>query len=1044
MPDLVRQLARGGGPSGAKDVVLLRGPDVNSPEAPLGRSSSGAEITALDTLRPQVENRSTQLWTYAAVQRDSGERVPVIVVGAPVVRSRASARTSCTSSSRSTRSRTRWAWSAARCSSARSAWSCCVGGIAWLVTRQVVTPVRMAARIAERLSAGRLEERMRVRGEDDLARLAASFNRMATSLQRQIRQLEDLSRVQRRFVSDVSHELRTPLTTVRMAADVLHEARDGFDPAVERSAEILQDAARPLRVAARRPARDQPLRRRRGAARGRADRPRGGRPPGGRGAGAARRAQRQPARAWSPRRSGASPRSTPGASSGCCATWSSTPSSTARAGRSSPRRRRRRGGRGRRARPRVGPAARRRDDGLQPVLAGRPGAGPHHRRHRPRPLDRPGGRPPARRLAAGVGRARRRLPVPADPARAARAWSSTGRRSRSSRSTRARRRRPVVRAGAPLPAGRLHGGRRCVGRLRPSCCCAQRSPAAPRSPRPAPVRQGRDLQVERQDDAVAVHRRQAGRRGEPQHRSCRASWLPAPTSATTTRWLASTSPTGPRQRWRPGAETVVHDGWRAAGRGGPGRRSRVARATEVARIDAEGSYRRTAGGARAHARASGSSSEDGEWRIAGLDDGLLLSQLDVSQTFRQVSLYFLSPSAQLAGARHGPGARAARPADEAWSPGCCAGRPPALRGSVLTGFPQGTSLEVQSVPVRDGLATVPLSDEALSADQDAREQMSAQIVWTPQAAGSEIERVRITGGGDDLVVAGVAQDQDRNSWLTYDPDGLATVPRSTRCAAAWSGGSSRARFQPVAGPAGTGDQPLRSPAVSPRHHRGRGRVARRRTLRTGRLAADGDLDGGPDRRRPEPAVVGPAGQPVGRRPRRPTGCCCCPAARARRSRWSRRRCPVGRPTAIAVSRDGARVALVAGRGAGRGSCSVRSPGSRGRIPMPPGRRGSPSRAVREILPELRAVRDVAWADATTLAVLGSPEGAPVAPFTTTPTATTSSRSSPRPISDRRGRRRYRRVRPAAWRARRTGSSCSSPRGAAGCALGPGTDPAYPG
>jgi two-component system sensor histidine kinase MtrB len=64
---------------------------------------------------------------------------------------------------------------------------------------------------------------------------------MAASLQRQISQLEDLSRVQRRFVSDVSHELRTPLTTVRMAADVLHEARDDFDPEVARSAELLQD-----------------------------------------------------------------------------------------------------------------------------------------------------------------------------------------------------------------------------------------------------------------------------------------------------------------------------------------------------------------------------------------------------------------------------------------------------------------------------------------------------------------------------------------------------------------------------------------------------------------------------------------------------------------------------------------------------------------------------------------------------------------------------------------------------------------------------------
>jgi len=115
-----------------------------------------------------------------------------------------------------------------------------LGAIAWLVTRQVVTPVRLAARTAEQFSAGRLEERMAVDGEDDLAALATSFNQMAGSLQKQIRQLEDLSRVQRRFVADVSHELRTPLTTVRMAADVLHEARDGFDPATARSAELLQ------------------------------------------------------------------------------------------------------------------------------------------------------------------------------------------------------------------------------------------------------------------------------------------------------------------------------------------------------------------------------------------------------------------------------------------------------------------------------------------------------------------------------------------------------------------------------------------------------------------------------------------------------------------------------------------------------------------------------------------------------------------------------------------------------------------------------------
>ena len=115
-----------------------------------------------------------------------------------------------------------------------------VGAVAFVVTRQVVAPVRQASLVAQRLASGRLHERMRSRGEDDLAKLAGSFNAMAISLQTQIRQLEHLSRVQQRFVSDVSHELRTPLTTVRMAADVLHESRADFEAAPARSAELLQ------------------------------------------------------------------------------------------------------------------------------------------------------------------------------------------------------------------------------------------------------------------------------------------------------------------------------------------------------------------------------------------------------------------------------------------------------------------------------------------------------------------------------------------------------------------------------------------------------------------------------------------------------------------------------------------------------------------------------------------------------------------------------------------------------------------------------------
>jgi two-component system sensor histidine kinase MtrB len=116
-----------------------------------------------------------------------------------------------------------------------------LSGIAFGAARLLVRPVSEAALTAERLSAGVLTERMPVRGEDEVARLARSFNQMAESLQQQIVQLERYSTLQRRFTSDVSHELRTPLTTIRMAADVLHRERGSFQEDAARSAELLHD-----------------------------------------------------------------------------------------------------------------------------------------------------------------------------------------------------------------------------------------------------------------------------------------------------------------------------------------------------------------------------------------------------------------------------------------------------------------------------------------------------------------------------------------------------------------------------------------------------------------------------------------------------------------------------------------------------------------------------------------------------------------------------------------------------------------------------------
>lgn len=111
--------------------------------------------------------------------------------------------------------------------------------IGWVFSQQIIGPVRAASKIAEKLAAGHLHERMVVDGQDEVARLAYSFNDMAEKLSTQIRNLEEFGSLQRQFTSDVSHELRTPLTTVRMAADMIEDNTDELDPLTARAAHLM-------------------------------------------------------------------------------------------------------------------------------------------------------------------------------------------------------------------------------------------------------------------------------------------------------------------------------------------------------------------------------------------------------------------------------------------------------------------------------------------------------------------------------------------------------------------------------------------------------------------------------------------------------------------------------------------------------------------------------------------------------------------------------------------------------------------------------------
>ena len=235
---IIVQLANGGaGIPRLYDVLLLS----SSAVVPQRGSSLVSESSVPDDLRVAVEDGQRQAWTYTDL-RYSDERTPVpaLAVGAPLqvpgLGDYELYYLFPLTQEQATLHLVQRALAIAGV-----VLVALLGWIAWFVTRQVVDPVRYASTVAQRLSAGVLSERMAVSGDDDLAALARSFNQMADSLQTQIGQLEELSRVQRRFVSDVSHELRTPLTTVRMASDVLYETREDFDPATARAAELLQN-----------------------------------------------------------------------------------------------------------------------------------------------------------------------------------------------------------------------------------------------------------------------------------------------------------------------------------------------------------------------------------------------------------------------------------------------------------------------------------------------------------------------------------------------------------------------------------------------------------------------------------------------------------------------------------------------------------------------------------------------------------------------------------------------------------------------------------
>ena len=491
-------------------------------------------------------------------------------------------------------------------------------------------------------------------------------------------------------------------------------------------------------------------------------------------------------------------------------------------------------------------------------------------------------------------------------------------------------------------------------------------------PTSGPVRPGRDLQADRADIGVRVIGQPPVAGASPQE--IVRGFLQAGADfvndhAVARLYLAPVA----SQQWKPNTGTSVYDRSEGAFAVEPTGDGRVAlAAAQVASIDGEGHYARTPGATRL-SRMFGMTRVDGEWRIASLDNGLVLTRSDVAETFRQLNLYFLAPS------------RRVLVPDTVFLPAVpglstalvtrlLRGPSESIAAAATTAFPRGTSLAVSSVPLRDGIARVNLDDSVLKADEAARAAISAQLVWTLKQL-PDFQGLRLSVEGDDLGVSGQGQVQPRGAWSDYDPAGLpqdavAYAVRDGRLARVVDG-----RFTAVVGPAGDGRLTVARPAVSLDSGQVAGVTERGRVLVTGRFPVDEPLR----ERLRGTALSGPSWDPAGNvwvvdapvgrvwmvpdGTREPVAIAVPPIA-------------AGRITGLRVARDGARVAVIAGAGSGArlyvGSI-VR------------GRSGGPTPrlvGLTEVLPELRGVRDVAWSDATTLAVLGSQSGQPLAPLYT--------------------------------------------------------------
>lgn len=204
--------------------------------------------------------------------------------------------------------------------------------------------------------------------------------------------------------------------------------------------------------------------------------------------------------------------------------------------------------------------------------------------------------------------------------------------------------------------------------------------------------------------------------------------------------------------------------------------------------------------------------ENGQWRISGVPRGLLLSRAGVERAYREFQTYFVAKPGGILAPDPVLFASSARDVTVELLRALLDGPGGWLEPAVISGFPPGTQLN--SVDTVDGIVRVDFSAALLQADDLARQQLSAQVVWTMRQL-SGVRAVTITADGAPLEVPDVEAVQPRTAWAEFDPDGLpADTPwYITRSGSVLSMDATNVAV-PVPGAAGAGQPAVSRPLIS--------------------------------------------------------------------------------------------------------------------------------------------------------------------------------------------------------------------------------------